>query len=176
MCLIITDLWCDQDNVDVLPEVHTIVLHHTQQEAVAQAQGGTRLHGGQDAGVQLGLKNGQKWCEMTAHKRQLRATDCCFSCCKATASAVFLRCIPYLAALPAQIAADASGVKPVTPPLIPVLCLSRLPTAPSLSHSTTHLCCVTDEQDHQVAVGHHVKDITQGAVRLLEAAGLSLSN
>lgn len=53
-----THLGCDQADVDVLPEVHVVVLHHTQQEAVAQTQGGTRLHGSQDAGVQLGLDGG----------------------------------------------------------------------------------------------------------------------
>mmetsp|Transcript_35731 Transcript_35731/g.79489 ORF Transcript_35731/g.79489 Transcript_35731/m.79489 type:complete len:676 (+) Transcript_35731:58-2085(+) len=44
-----------QHNVDVLAEVNAVVLHHAQQEAVGQTQGGTRLHGGQDAGVQLSL-------------------------------------------------------------------------------------------------------------------------
>lgn len=36
----------------------TAHLHHTQQEAVGQAQGGARLHGRQDARVQLGLRAG----------------------------------------------------------------------------------------------------------------------
>lgn len=44
-----------QHDVDVLAEVHAVVLHHTQQEPVGQAQGGAGLHGRQDAGVQAGL-------------------------------------------------------------------------------------------------------------------------
>jgi hypothetical protein len=45
-----------QHDVDVLAEVHAVVLHDAQQEAVGQAQGGARLHGRQDPGVQLGLR------------------------------------------------------------------------------------------------------------------------
>lgn len=51
-------LWCHQDHVDVLAEVYSVILHHTQQEAVAQAEGGTRFHGSKDAWVQLGLAAG----------------------------------------------------------------------------------------------------------------------
>mmetsp|Transcript_25254 Transcript_25254/g.63637 ORF Transcript_25254/g.63637 Transcript_25254/m.63637 type:complete len:468 (+) Transcript_25254:613-2016(+) len=45
----------DQHHVDVGAELSALVLHHAEQEAVRQAQGGAGLHGGQDARVQLGL-------------------------------------------------------------------------------------------------------------------------
>eukprot|EP00983_Pelagomonas_calceolata_P078253 1154202-Pelagomonas_calceolata.AAC.7 len=53
-----THLGGHQHHVDVLAEVNAIALHHTKQESVGQAQGGTGLHGSQQAGVQLGLREG----------------------------------------------------------------------------------------------------------------------
>ena len=57
----------DQDDVDVLPEVLLVVAHSTQQEAVRQAQRGSRLHRGQQLGVQLGLQ-GPCWSAHTGFR------------------------------------------------------------------------------------------------------------
>ena len=51
-----THLGCHQDDVDVVAEVCSVVLHDAEQEAVGEPQGGPRLHGRQNAGVQLRLQ------------------------------------------------------------------------------------------------------------------------
>lgn len=44
-------LGCNEDDVNIFPEVHSIVFEDTQQEAMGQAQGCSRLHGCQNTGI-----------------------------------------------------------------------------------------------------------------------------
>ena len=48
-------LGCHKHDVDVLTEIDVVVLHHSEEEAVGQTKSCARLHGSQEARVELGL-------------------------------------------------------------------------------------------------------------------------
>ena len=50
-------LRCIQDDIDIFPEVHSIVLQDSEQEAVRQPKGCARLHGCKYPRVQLCLSS-----------------------------------------------------------------------------------------------------------------------